>query len=222
MDFPTALLRDILDLHAHTDSDGHGHDDLDARLAALVISLTSAVPTYQGLYLTVHDNGHPVSLTSFLPGAGEDITTSLRLPFTALSPGFDVQSRVIFYASTRGAFVDLAADLGHALQAPTMTSEHSPDLPTNADGGQGDGRHGDGRQVPHAAAAGVIVLDADLPPHTVVSQLTGLREVSTINRAVGVLIDRGHNPDDADAALHRHAAAAGLATHLYAARLLRR
>ena len=69
---------------------------------------------------------------------------------------------------------------------------------------------------------GVIVIDGDLPPHTLASQLTGLHEVSAINQAVGMLIDRGHDQDDAHAALRRHAAAAGVDTHISAARILRR
>ena len=212
MDFPTALLRDLLELSASIDDAGDG--DLDARLTALVTAVRAAVPSYQGLSLTVHDNGHPVNLTSFPPTAADQaITTSMRLPFTALSPQLDSRSRVIFYAATPGAFVDLAADLGHALGAPTILSTPSPALTIDP---EDDGHQGDGER------ARVIVLDADLPPPTVVSQLTGLHEMATINQAIGVLIDRGHHPDDAHAVLHRHAAAAGLDTHIYAARLLRR
>ena len=67
-----------------------------------------------------------------------------------------------------------------------------------------------------------IALDADLPPPTLVSGLTGLDELATINRAVGLLIDQGHHPVQAHATLQRHAAGAGIAPHVYAARLLRR
>ena len=67
MDFPTALLRDLLELSASIDDAGDG--DLDARLAALVAALGAAVPSYRGLSVTVHDNGYPVRLTSFLPTA---------------------------------------------------------------------------------------------------------------------------------------------------------
>ena len=219
MDLPTALLRDLLDLSAGVDGGGQ----LGARLTALVAALRAAVPSYRGLYLTVHDDEQPVSLTSFLPTADGAITTSMRLPFAALSPGFDSQSRVIFYAATPGAFVDLAADLGHALHASTMLAAPSLDLTERPEIGvqHGDDHRGDGTQGDGEGAA-VIVLDVDLPPHTLVSQWTGLHELSTINRAVGMLIDRGHPPDDAHAALHRHAAAVGVDTHIYAARLLRR
>lgn len=155
-------------------------------MTALVVALRAAVSSYCGLDLTVHDVAHPVSLTSFLPAADdEEIATSLRLPLASVSSRFDSRSRVILYATTPGAFVDLAADLRHVLRAPT-------------------------------------VLDADLPPRTVVSGLTGLSEMSTINRAVGMLIEQGHHPDVAHATLVRDAGAAGVDTHIYAARLLRR
>ena len=212
MDFPTALLRDLLDLSASVD------DDLGGRLTALVTALRDAVPSYRGLHLTVDDHGQPVSLTSFLSTADGDVATSLRLPFNALSPEFHPQSRVIFYATTPGAFVDLAADLGHALHAPTMLGKLSPDP---ADDPAGLGQHDDGHHG-HRGGDGVIVLDADLPPQTLVSQLTGAHEASTINRAVGMLIDQGHHPDDAHATLRRHASAAGVDMHIYAARFLRR
>ena len=219
MDFPTALLRDLLDLSASVD---HHGDELSAGLTGLVSAMRVAVPSYRGLSLTLYDNEQPVSLTSFLPAqGGGEITTSLRLPFAAVSPGFDSQSRVVFYAATPGSFVDLAADLGHALRASTISHElRGPHLTKDpdVDGQHGDGQHGDGdREGPDA-----IVLDADLPPHTLVSRLTGLDDASTINRAVGMLIDEGHHPDDAHATLRRHAAAAGVDTQIYAARLLRR
>ena len=219
MDFPTALLRDLLELSASIGV-GEGDGAIDARLGALVSAVRAAVPSYRGLQVTVYDSGHPMSLTSFLPTEDGEITTSLRLPFAVFSPQLDARNRVIFYAATPGAFVDLAADLGHALGAPTILSEPGPDRITHPEDGRQQDDSLNGKQVDRAGA-GAIVLDADLPPHTVVSQLTGLHEVSTINRAVGILIDRGHHPDDAHAALRRHAAAAGLDTPSYAARLLR-
>ena len=43
------------------------------------------------------------------------VVTSLRLPLKLIDAGFESGSRLIFYASARGAFVDLAADLSYAL-----------------------------------------------------------------------------------------------------------
>ena len=212
MDFPTALLRDLLDLSSSVELD---EDELGARLAALVTALRAAVPSYRGMYLTVVECGQPVSLSAFHSTEDGAITTSLRLPFAALAPGFHVGSRVVFYAASPGAFVDLAADLGHALHAPIIFDGLRPRLTESP---EGDGQHDDAHRDGHES----IVLDADLPPATLVSRLTGLDDVSTINRAIGILIDQGHHPDKAHATLHRHAVTAGVESHIYAARLLRR
>lgn len=212
MDFPTALLRDLLHLSSSVELD---EDELGARLAALVTALRAAVPSYRGMYLTVVEGDQPVSLSAFHSTEDGAITTSLRLPFAALAPGFHVGSRVVFYATSPGAFVDLAADLGHALHAPIIFDGLKPRLTESPNG---DGQHSDGHRNGHES----IVLDADLPPATLVSRLTGLDDVSTINRAIGILIDQGHHPDKAHATLHRHAVTAGVEPHIYAARLLRR
>ena len=172
MDLPTALLRDLVHLGS---SIGLDHDALHAPLIALVADLWAAIPSYRGLYLTIVENDYPVSLAAF-PSTddGESIMTSLRVPFAALGPGFDAESRVVFYAATPGAFVDLAADLGYALQTPTSIPGHTAG-PTrsSAEDRQNDewqdGPVGDGRRP--------IALDADLPPPTLVSGLTGAGRV---------------------------------------------
>jgi hypothetical protein len=158
----------------------------------------------------------------FLPLTDGEIATSLRLPLRTLSPTFDSRSRMIFYAATLGAFVDLAADLGHALHAPALSAD-SPDRAEGPGGGRppSDGQH-DEPEHGELADERAIVLDADLPPHTLVARLTGLDEISAINRAVGMLIEQGHHPDEAHATLRRHAVAAGVAPHIYAAQLLQR
>jgi hypothetical protein len=212
VDFPTALLRDLLDLSSSVELD---EDELGARLAALVTALRAAVASYRGMYLTVVEGDQPVSLSAFHSTEDGAITTSLRLPFAALAPGFHVGSRVVFYAASPGAFVDLAADHGHALHAPIIFNGLRPRLTESP---EGDGQHRDGHRDGHES----IVLDADLPPATLVSRLTGLDDVSTINRAVGILIDQEHHPDEAHTTLHRHAVTAGVEPHIYAARLLRR
>ena len=148
---------------------------------------------------------------------GHSISTSLRVRFAALGPGFDGESQFIFYAATPGAFVDLASDFGYALDTPAITA--SPSI-RSADG---TGRHGqdggvraarDGQGTRRSDGVRAVVLDADLPPLTTSSGLAGLDERSTINRALGVLIDQGHHPDGAHATLRRHAAAAGVEPHL--------
>lgn len=66
-----------------------------------------------------------------------------------------------------------------------------------------------------------IVLDADLPPISQLVGLSGSTELGEINRAVGVLIERGTDPDLAHGTLRRHAAAAGLEPHAFALEVLR-
>jgi hypothetical protein len=208
VDFPTAVLRDLLQLSS---SIGLDDDALGAPLVTLVGELRAAVPSYRGLHLTMVENGHPVSLTAFpLSQDGGSIQTSLRVGFAALGRGFDGGSRVVFYAATPGALVDMAADFAYALDTPD-------DPGRSADSSDSDGRHGLDRCDRHRA----IVLDADLPPPTTRSGLVGLDELSTVERAVGIMIDHGHHPDHAHATLRREAGAAGVEPHIYAARLLR-
>ena len=110
----------------------------------------------------------------------------------------------MLYAETPGAFVDLAADVAY------LQRVRGPEDATDAADGDGDG---------HQPA---VALDADLPPESVIPGLSGLREYEMVNQAVGVLVERGHAPSDAHAALRRDAAIDGLALPDYAARLIQK
>ena len=188
----THLFRDLsLDLLGDPGNDalndlGSGAGTPGGSLYDFTAALEAAVPSYLGLQLTIVEHDHPVTLTRI--ATDRTAHTSLRLPLTALDPRSDPKSRVILYAATAGAFVDLAADLSYVLQ-------------------EGDDR---------------IVLDADLPPSTLVSGTTGLYELSTSNRAIGLLIGRGQHPTDARATIRREASRLGLEPHEYAAQLLGR
>jgi hypothetical protein len=189
--------------------DGNALDDaLDASLAALTADIEAAVPSYLGIQLTIRQNGHPVTLTRIAPH--RTATTSLRIPLTVLGTRFDPDSRVTFYAAAAGAFVDLAADLSYALHVPTST-DRSTDGSDSEDRWRGrvDGDRG-------------ITLDADVAPSALVSGVSGLSELSTINRAIGVLIDHGHHPDQAGDTLRCDASSEGLEPNSYATRLLGR
>jgi hypothetical protein len=199
VDLSTGLISQLQEL---TLSIGGGHA-IDDSLVALVVDLGVAVGSYCGLQLTITQHGFPVVLTAFAESDGA-AATSLRLPLALLDPALEVHSQVVFYARTPGAFVDLAADLAYALG-----------VVGTLDMGSREGVRGDGHR-------GSIALDADLPPGTRVSGLSGLVDLSTINQAVGVMIADGHHPDDAHDTLRRHAAAAGLEPHAWAVRLLRR
>jgi hypothetical protein len=206
-------LRDLLQLSSHLDLEDEA---LREPLVSLVESLQAAVPSYRALHLTIVDIGHPVSLTAFVPRHDiNSITTSLRVAFAALGSGFDGESSVVFYAATPGAFVDLATDFGYALGTPINTASTPPGVAASTGG---DGHHDDASHRGHL----LIVLDADLPPPTTISGFVGLDQLTTVNRAVGILIAQGHHPNQAHAALLDDAAAAGVEPHFYAARLLRR
>jgi hypothetical protein len=66
-----------------------------------------------------------------------------------------------------------------------------------------------------------IELDVDLPPRSRVSELTGLAELTVLNRAIGMLVAQGHDIEQAHQVLRRDAAAARVEPHIYATRILR-
>ena len=208
MEVPTALLSDLAQLADSVDLDA---GLLQTPLSALVAELRAAVGSYRGLQLTVVRDGQPVTLTDISdPDEDGSIVTSLRVPLSVLGPSHDARSRVVLYASVAGSLIDLAADLGHVLKAATIT----------ADGQKRDGAARDGDRWPADLRPPVLLLDADLPANTAVSGLTGLSEMSAVDRAVGIMIERGHHPDVAYDALSEQAAAAGVETHVYAAQVL--
>jgi hypothetical protein len=175
------------------------NSSLSEAMTALAQGLHTAVSSYLGCQLTLVLDGWPVTLTAFgdLDGAGPN--TSLRLALSSIGPGFDAESRIVFYAGTPGSFVDLAADLAY------LQLLHRPENaePSNRDGHQP-----------------TVALDADLPPVSVVSGLSGLTKYVTINRAVGALIQRGRALDDARVELRRTAAILGMDLPDYAARVI--
>lgn len=162
-----------------------GDDTLTDALTTLVGHLETAVSSYLGLRLSLVIDGWPVTLTAFPPFDGARPVTSLRLALSALGPGFEPGSQIVFYAGTPGTFVDLAADFAYL---------HGPRPP--------------------------VAINVDLPPPTGVSGFSGLAEFATINQALGVLLERGHDPDRARSTLRLRASAAGLDLPGYAALLL--
>jgi hypothetical protein len=212
VDLPAALLAHLQDLTA---SIGQDDQDLDDTLAVLTAALHSTATTYCGFQLTIVENRWPVTLTAFADGHdadGQDVPvgTSLRLPLALISPTADTESRVVFFAVTPGAFTDLAADLSYALGGVPVDSA----LPA-VDGVDQRGTRVDGQRR-------AIELDVDLPPRSRVSGLTGLAELTVLNRAIGILVAQGHDVEQAHHVLRRKATAAGVEQHIYAARILRR
>ena len=206
MELPSALLAHVQDLTA---SIGDHDRDLDDTLAALTAALRATAATSCGLRLTIVDNQWPVTLSAFTDGPDAPVATSLRLPLALVSLAVDPESRVVFFAVTSGAFTDLAADLSYALGGIPV-DQASPAV----DGVDQRGTHVDGRRR-------AIELDADLPLFSRVSGLTGLAELTVLNRAIGMLVAQGHDIEQAHQVLRGDAAAAGAEPHIYAARILR-
>lgn len=178
VDSPRLLTDDIRDLFSDlaVPDPGTGQPvDLEDSLAALTASVRHAVPSYRGLGLILIIDEQPVTVTSAERGNASDIATSLCLSL-AWVPLLGPDSQITFYASVPGTFVDLAADLAHALGSESLH------------------------------------LDGDIPS-ALASDLTGVRRLSTINEAVGVLIGHGHTPDRAQHELRHLADTARISIH---------
>ena len=207
MDLPATLVAHLQDLTA---SIGQDDQDLDGTLAVLTAALHSTATTYCGLQLTIVDNQWPVTLTAFADGHDVPVGTSLRLPLALVSSAVDPESRAVFFAVTPGAFTDLAADLSYALGGVPVELALSA-----VDGVDKRTTRVDGQRR-------AIELDVDLPPHSRVSGLTGLAELTDLNRAIGMLVAEGHDIEQAHQLLRRDAAAAGVEPQIYAAGIIRR
>ena len=128
MDTSTLLIEDIHNLFsdlAVPDGFVGQSVELENSLAALTEAVKNAAPSYRGLALTLVIDRQPVSVTSAELEHTSDIATSLRLSL-AWIPSLGAGSRITFYASTPGTFVDLAADLSFALDSDIRLDEDIP------------------------------------------------------------------------------------------------
>jgi hypothetical protein len=128
VDTSTLLIDDIHNLFsdlAVPDGVAEQPVELEKSLTALTEAAKSAAPSYRGLALTLFIDEQPVSVTSAEPGHTSDIATSLRLSL-AWVPSLSAGGWITFYASTPGAFVDLAADLAFALDSDIRLDEDIP------------------------------------------------------------------------------------------------
>jgi len=153
--------------------------DLQTVLAVLVDELREAIPSVLSLTVTITQAGDSVTLNSAHPDVPATAAASLHIPLTELTAA-DPGSTVTFFAARPGAFVNLAADIRYA---------YGPDGQVVLDGHLDD---------PLPAA--------DPPGGTAV---TGLAELSVINRGIGVLIGHRHHPDVARSVLQHQADQAG-------------
>jgi hypothetical protein len=156
------------DLASLTRALGRPGIDLEAETRTLTLDLARAVESYVGLRITMAFDAHEISCSAYADGAsGAEIATSLRLPLPPLAP-VGAGSRLVLYAATPGAFVDLAADLTYALALESTS----------------------------------LALDQDVRP-PMGGGIDGLRSLSDINQAIGLLVGRGHTIPSARAELRR-------------------
>jgi hypothetical protein len=130
VDTPTLLIEDIHNLFsdlAVPDGFAGQSVELENSLTALTEAVKNAAPSYRGLALTLVIDRQPVSLTSAELEHTSDIATSLRLSL-AWIPSLGAGSRITFYASVPGTFVDLAADLAFALDSDSLRLDE--DIPS--------------------------------------------------------------------------------------------
>ncbi len=106
MDFPHSLADD---LDVLTEALGDPVLDLGAVLGVLTDDLLAVVPSYLGLSMTLQVDRTPVTFTFLTAAVAGDVCASLWLPLVPSgAPGRG--GNVVFFASTPGAFRDLADD----------------------------------------------------------------------------------------------------------------
>jgi hypothetical protein len=115
---PPVLLGDLRRLTSGLDAAGNA-DDLTYALTSLVSEVRAAVSSYVGLQLTVVTHASPITVTDYPQPT--PAVTSLRIPLGPIVPRLDPDSPLVLYTTTPGAFVDLSADLGHALRVRTAS-----------------------------------------------------------------------------------------------------
>jgi len=180
---------------------GADEDETVAGVGELSRELRLAIPSFLGLQLVLVEHGHPMTLTDFEPTARpRDIRSSVRFPLVPLGvDGMDPAREIFFYAGVSGAFVDLATDVGYVLGLPVRGPAEDAT----------------------AADRPVVVLDDPIAPTTVASGLVGAVDLSTLNRAIGVLMGEGQpSSEAAQAELLRLAAVAGVSVLALASKLI--
>ncbi len=128
MQLPRSLLAQLDSLSAGFDGDG---TDLHAILEVLIDDLAEAVPSFTGLTATMRVNGVAVTFTALAPHAQSTSRASMLLPTADGDSGHSL----VFYATSPGAFAELAADARAAsgLDGRIVVDGHLPP-PAHSDG----------------------------------------------------------------------------------------
>jgi hypothetical protein len=94
-------------------------DEIETHLDRLLTALVEAVPSLLAMTVTVTVDGYDFSFTAAQPEPS-GVRTSLLIPLpSTIAAGSD--STLVLYAATPGTFIDLAADLAHALHVELAT-----------------------------------------------------------------------------------------------------
>ena len=190
MDTPDHLIAHLAELTDLLDEPG---TDLQAVLAVLVDDLMTAVPSFLGLTISIPTAGTEVTVNLLDPHLADAVTSSLLLPLAALGIAGTGGT-----GGTGGTIVFYAAQPGAFVDLAADT------------------RFAFGLD-------GQVALDQHLPSMdgpVASSGMSGHIEASTINRALGVLLDRGHTPQAARSVLQRRADRDGVPLHHVARQLL--
>jgi len=165
-------------------------DDLSASLVQLLALAQAAVPSCFAVTLSITAEGIPMTVTSSDRDEPRARSSlALRMPRHAGTASGASCPRLVLYAADPGVFDVVARDLIALLDTHMRHAEIDAHL-----------------NVPDGAAEA-----DDLADH--------LDGRSAVDRAIGVLLDRGVLPDEARAQLERRAASAGT-SHVTAARNL--
>ena len=161
---------------------GHPGPDIGETLELLAADARAAVPSFLGLAVTMTVSGEPLAMIAMEDGARPDeVTTSLLVP---------INNTVT--SAERGTSVTTDISLVLFASTPGALVDLAADMTWLS-----------GRDPAQ------VVLDQHLHLADGTGDSATLADISTVNQAIGVLIARGHPPEQAEQQLDRIAAADG-------------
>lgn len=184
--------------------------DLQAVLDVLTDDLRAAIPSFLGLTVTLDQVGGPVTLTAVNLDLALAAEASLEIPLDAIN-GSATGGTMVCYARQSGSFVTLAeTGRGCRVDGRVLGRRSGPEA------GAGTERHvrptrgiRPGRQLPSG------------PDPAEPVGVSGLGDLTVVNRAIGVLISRGDSPAEAHVELLHRAARGALSLPDVARKVLR-
>jgi hypothetical protein len=191
VDISAALAADLAILTQALDADV----DLEVAVRAFTADLRQAVASYLAMTITIVLDGRDLSFTVHDAPAPHPIAaTSLLIPLAAVMPT-DTASTMLLYAAAPGAFVDLAADLSHALdiEPGALVLDGHLDRPADSDGLTGLDEH-----IAINQAIGILIARGHTPEAAEheLRRLAALDHASMRDAAVCLIRSAGTEPSD--------------------------